>query len=126
MARTRDAASLPEVVDRVQALWVWLDGRVVDFPTHARSLLGARVLTTALDLLDLILQAAYEPRASPTLPALLRQGNRRVALLRYLLRGARERRYLSTEQHAWAAERLDAIGRSLGAWERSQRERPSS
>lgn len=126
MARSRGSASLPEVVDRVHALWVWLDGRVVDFPAHARSLLGARVLATVLDLLDLVLQAAYEVRTSATLPALLRQGNQRVALLRFLLRGARERRYLSTEQHAWAAERLDAIGRSLGAWERSLRARPPS
>ena len=78
MARSHGSASLPEVVDRVHALWVWLDGRVVDFPAHARSLLGARVLATVLDLLDLVLQAAYEVRTSATLPALLRQSNQRV------------------------------------------------
>jgi len=39
--------------------------------------------------------------------------------LRLLLRGARERRYLSTGQHDHAIEGLGELGRMIGGWLRS-------
>ncbi len=111
--------SLPAVVERAYELWLWLDAHVVNLPAHTRAALGARTLDAALDLLDALLVAAYAPRASDDHVRALRSANQRVALLRFLLRGLRDRKHLSLDQHAYAAERLDTIGRMTGAWRRS-------
>jgi hypothetical protein len=44
--------NLPVAVDRAHTLWVWLDGRLVDFPIAARALAGRRLCDAAIDLLD--------------------------------------------------------------------------
>jgi hypothetical protein len=119
MRSTPVAHTPPAVIEHTFALWTWLDARVVAFPANARPLLGRSLHDAAVDLLDRLLRVAYLPREAPERSAELRVANQRVALLRYLLRGALERHYLSRDQHAYAAERLDAIGRMVGAWARA-------
>lgn len=110
------AASIPAVVEQSYELWLWLDTHVVNLPAHARAAIGARALDTALDLLDALLVATYAKRASDEHAAALRAASRRTALLRYLLRGLRDRHHLSLDQHAFAAARIEAVGRAIGAW----------
>ncbi len=112
-------SSAPVAVEEAYQLWLWLDNHIANLPAQARAATGARVLATAIDTLDVLLRVAYEPRGSAERPALLRSANQRIALLRYLVRGLRDRRQLSLEQHAYVATRLDAIGRMVGAWSKS-------
>ena len=114
-------ASLPEVVERVYQLWLWLDARVMSFPASARASLGAHLLDHVLRVLDHTTRAAWLPRDAPTLPAVLNEANHRVAMARMLLRGAHDRRHLSDAQHAFAAEQLHSIGRQIGAWRAARR-----
>lgn len=104
------------VVERAYDLWLWVDARVVDFPAHARHSLGRRLRDAAIDLLALLLRATYAERESGRRRDALSEANEHIALLRLLLRGARERRYLSIDQHEHAAERVVEIGRRVGAW----------
>ncbi len=112
--------TLPIAVDRAYAIWLWLDGRLVDFPAAARPLAGRRMSDAAIDLLDALLEATYA-RASSAGPRAdaLGRANQRLALLRLLLRGARERRYLSIAQHDHAVEQLGELGRMIGGWLRA-------
>lgn len=114
--RTRSRISLPAAVEHAYDTWLWLDARVTDFPAAARSNVGRRILDAAVDLLDAYLRATYAPKRSGEAAQALAQANHRLALLRLLLRGARERRYLSIEQHEHVAERLTELGRMTGAW----------
>lgn len=114
------APTPPAVVERAYELLVWLDGHLVGLPAHTRAALGARALDSAVDVLDALLAAAYAPRTSEAHSAGLRTASQRIALLRYLLRALRERRHLSTEQHAHVAGLLDGIGRMVGGWRRAQ------
>ena len=107
---------LPVAVERACDIRLWLDARVTDFPTSARHGIGHRILDSAIDLLDAFLRATYAPSRSPEATAALTSANQRLALLRLLLRGARERRYLSIAQHKHAVERLAELGRMTGAW----------
>lgn len=111
--------TVPVAVEETYALWLWLDAHVVNLPAHVRAATGARVLSTVLDVLDLLLQVVYEPRGSTERPDLLRRANQRIALLRFLVRGLRDRQQLSLDQHAHVATKLDAIGRMVGAWAKS-------
>lgn len=114
--RAASRASMPVAAERAYELWIWLEARVADFPTTARHGLGHRMLDAAVDLLDAYLRAAYASRQSPTLTEALTTANQRLALLRYLLRGARERRYVSVPQHEHAMQRAAELGRMTGAW----------
>lgn len=116
MPRTTTA---PALVERAYDLWLWLDPHLTRAPATTRATLGRHVTDAAVALLDLLLQATYEPRGSADTPALLRRAAQRAALLRYLLRAMRDQHLLSLDQHAHAAERLDAIGRMIHGWRRA-------
>lgn len=117
MPTRRDAPNLPAVIEDAYALWLWLDARVQSFPVSARREHGRHVVDTAVALLDALTRAHYG--RGEVRRAMLDEANARVALLRLLVRGARELRRISPDQHAHASERLDAIGRQVGAWRRS-------
>jgi hypothetical protein len=117
-----DRHSIPVAIDRAYALWVWLDGRLVDFPAAARPLAGRRVFDAATDLLDALLDATYAPRGDSRRRDALIRANQRLELLRLPLRGARDRRYLSISQHDHAIEQLGELGRMIGGWLRSTRD----
>ena len=109
----------PAAVEKTWQLWVWIDAHLPHMPAFARASAGAKLVDTLLSTLEELSRAAWLPRRSPEALGALRQANQRVAFARLLLRGMRERHYLSTEQHAYAVEELDAIGRMVGAWRRS-------
>lgn len=108
--------SVPVAVERAYDLWLWLDARVTDFPVTARHSLGPRVLGAIVDVMDLLTRAAYTPRDSPRRLEALLEASHRLALLRLLLRGCRERKYLSVSQHEHVVERVSELGRMLGGW----------
>ena len=125
MAARTTPPTPPVAVETTYALWLWLDARVIDWPTHARPALGARILDGVLTLLDHLTRAAFVARDDPAFAALLREANHRVAFLRLLLRGAFERRYLAADPYQHAATQLEAVGRMIGGWLRPRVRRPS-
>jgi hypothetical protein len=112
---------LAAVIHDTYTLWLWLDGRVNDFPVAARREHGRHVLDAVLALLDALTRAHYAPPAARL--AQLDEANARVAMLRLLVRGARELHRLSPAQHEHASTALDGIGRQVGAWRRHTAER---
>jgi hypothetical protein len=113
----------PVAVERAYDLWLWLDARVTDFPVHARHSVGQRVSDASVDLLDALVVASFSERGSAARREALERSRHRVGLLRLLVRGARERKYLSPAQHEFAAERLATLGRMVAGWTRWERER---
>jgi hypothetical protein len=111
--------SLPGAVLAAYDLWIWLDGRLADFPAWARHGAGRRIGDAAIDVIDGLLEATYLPRGDPGRRVALTRANQRLALLRLLLRGARDRRYLSVDQHEHAAVRAVELGQMIGGWLRS-------
>lgn len=117
--------TLPVAVDRAYDLWLWLDERVAHFSVHARHSLGQRILDDALELLDALVRASYAPRASGARLDALERGRHRVAMLTLLLRGARERRHISVDQHEHAMKAAVALGKMISGWVRYERETPA-
>ena len=110
---------LPSVVEHAYATWLWLDERVTAFPVHARRHVGHRVLEAVLDALTAVVEASYA-RPGERRHAELAFAARRLTLARLLLRGARDRRYLSLAQHEHAMRLMDEWGRQVGGWLRSE------
>lgn len=109
------------VEDAFQA-YLWIDERVAAFPAGARRQLGHRAIDATLDALAAVTEATYTPRG-PARTERLVTANRRLAVLRILLRAARERRYLSIAQHEHALRLVDTWGRQVGGWLRAERAR---
>ena len=107
--------TLPAAIEQAFTAWMWLEGRIVDFPVHARRGLGERLATAATDVLDALNAAAYAGSPAER-EAALRHANQRLATWRLLVRGAHELRHLSHDQHAFHAEALGRLGADVGRW----------
>jgi hypothetical protein len=109
------------VVPKVYDLVLWLIPRINEFPRSQRFVLGERIENTALDLLDILVEAQFR---SDKL-ALLARANLTLARLRHLLRLANDLHLLGARRFEFVSERIEEIGRMIGGWSKQQRGRGS-
>ena len=107
------------VVTRAYDLSLWLFQKVEHLPRSHRPLLGDRVIQSGLDLLLLLVRAAYLPGHSARKSELLDRAGLETNTLRYLLRILKDLHLLSLDSYTFAAERLEEIGRMTGGWRKS-------
>lgn len=105
------------VVTDLHEFATWWSAKVVKFPKDFKHTLGHRSIDVVLELLELLVEAAYV--SAPERPALLSSANRAVERLRHLVRLAHSTASLAHEAYGHASERLDTIGRQVGAWLKS-------
>ena len=98
---------------------LWLVPTVDRFPRKQKFLLGDRIQTTALDVLEALIEATYTRRRSGHLT----RANMGVEKLRFLFRLAHDLRHLDRRRYEHAARSLDETGRRIGAWTRAHRDR---
>jgi hypothetical protein len=103
------------VVTKAYDLVLWLLPKAETFSRSYRFSVGERVVAYGLDLLLALVEAAYTANKA----GLLQQANSKVNGLRYLLRLAKDLRLLTVDSYAFAAERLEEIGRMVGGWQKS-------
>ena len=84
MARKTDT---PVVLIEWYDFTKWLLERIDNFPKNQRSIFGQRLADHALEILELLVEAAYGHRKSDLLSA----ANRKIEMLRWLLRLAQDR-----------------------------------
>lgn len=114
---TADRVTVPvTVVPKVYDLVLWLIPRINEFPRSQRFVLGERVETTALDLLDLLVEAQYRRDKLE----LLNRANLALLRLRHLLRLANDLHFLGVRRYEFVSERVEEIGRMIGGWARQQ------
>jgi hypothetical protein len=91
---------------------LWLVPTIEKFPRAQKFLLGDRIQTTALDVLEALIEATYtrERRAH------LARANLGLEKLRHFIRLAVELKHLDLRRYEHAARSLDEIGRLVGAW----------
>ncbi|MCC7155286.1 MAG: diversity-generating retroelement protein Avd [Bryobacterales bacterium] len=91
---------------------LWLLPKVESFPRAYKFSVGDRLVDAGLDLLTLLVDAAYTSEKLPV----LRQANRRVNSLRYLLRLSKDLRLIKLQAYEFASTGLEEIGRMAGGW----------
>ena len=89
------------------------------FPRSQKFILGDRIQSTALDVLERLIEATYTRSRAKTLQA----ANLGVEKLRILFRLATDLRILDLRRYEFAARSLDEIGRLIGGWLRHGRGR---
>ena len=95
-----------------QQLLLWLVPTVEKFPRSQKFLLGDRIQSTALDVLDALIEATY----SRDRRGHLARANLGLEKLRVLLRLAAALRHLDPRRYEHAARAIDGIGRLVGGW----------
>ncbi len=96
---------------------LWLIPAVEKLPRTQKFLLGDRIQTTGLDVLERLIEATYSKARSDKLAA----ANLGIDKLRFLFRLAMELRLLDPKRYEHAARCLDETGRLIGAWTRTDR-----
>jgi hypothetical protein len=98
---------------------LWLVPTVEKFPRSQKFLLGDRIQSIALDVLETLIEATYtrDRRAH------LARANLNLEKLRHFFRVAFELRHLDGRRYEHAARSLDGIGRLVGAWSKTHSEK---
>jgi phage tail protein X len=91
---------------------LWLIPAVEKFPRTQKFLLGDRIQTAALDVLDALISATYTRDRQGHLA----RANLGLEKLRYLFRLAVALKLLDLKRYAHAARQLDETGRMAGGW----------
>ena len=96
---------------------LWLVPAVERFPRSQKFLLGDRIQSTALDVLEQLVEATYTRQRDQHLA----NANLDLEKLRFLFRLARDLRCLDNRRYEHAARSLDETGRRVGAWRKTHR-----
>ena len=106
----------PQAVQACHELLVWLIPQLDKFPRARRFTLGDRLEGALLEVLELLVDAAY----SRSKQGALARANLRLEMARHLLRLAHELQAIPTRRYEHGAKLMDALGRQIGGWLRSQ------
>jgi hypothetical protein len=94
---------------------LWLIPAVEKFPRSQKFLLGDRIQSTAIDVLERLIEATYTRERVQ----FLSQANIGIEKLRFLFRLATDLRHLDLARYEHAARALDEVGRMIGGWRKA-------
>jgi hypothetical protein len=107
------------VLETAYRFMLWLLPTVERLPRTQKFLLGDRIQTLGLDMLESLIEATYDANRQPHLKA----ANLRIEKLRFLFRMSMDMKYLDLHRYEHAARQLDDIGRQIGGWMKACRGR---
>jgi len=110
------ASSVPQAVQSCHELLLWLIPQLDKFPRSRRFTLGERIEGGLLEVLELLVEAAYQRNKE----ASLRRANLQLEVVRHLWRLAHELKVMASRQYEHGAKLIDDLGRQIGGWLRSQ------
>ena len=104
----------PSVVIKTRDYVKTLVPLIEQFPKNQRYILGSRLQNSALDTMDLLLDAYYS--ANTSVLAKLYQANLLIEKQRHLLRLCFELKYFNIKKFEMLIRKLQEIGRMVGGW----------
>jgi hypothetical protein len=93
-------------------LIAWMVPTLEKLPKSQRFLLGDRIQSALLDILEDLIRAAYTKNKEST----LREANLKLETVRYLVRLTKDLKYLSIKRYEFASRSIDDIGAEIGGW----------
>jgi hypothetical protein len=111
-----NGGSLPVAVTKAYDVLLWLMNHVGKFPRSHRFVLGDRIESRMLDVLESLVLAAYARDKRDH----LRQANGDVQVLRLLVRAGKDLGFTSTKQYEFISRELVDLGRQIGGWTKAK------
>lgn len=103
-------------LEKMHQFLAWLVPTVERFPRTQKFLLGDRIQSVALDVLERLIEATYSKQPKVA----LQQANLGIEKLRHLFRLANELKHLDMRRYEYSARSLDEVGRVVGGWIKGQ------
>lgn len=104
--------NMPKVVEDCHALLAWIIPKLDQFPRNRRYTLGEKIETGLLQVLEQLIQAAYQKARSNGLDT----ANLQLDVVRHLWRLSHTLKSISTQHYGQGAERMVELGRQIGGW----------
>ena len=111
--------NVPQAVQSCHELLLWLIPQLDKLPRARRFTMGERIEAGLIDVLELLVEAAYTH--AKEVP--LRRANLRLEVVRHLWRLGFELKDVATRQYEHGAKLIDDLGRQIGGWLRSRGQR---
>lgn len=105
------------IILKTYNLLVFVVPILAKFPRDQKFLIGDRIETKILDVLDTFVAAYYSPK--PEKYSLLKSANISLEQLRYLIRMTHDLRCINHEKYGVISEKIDEIGKMCGGWLKS-------
>ena len=105
----------PKAVQACHELLLWLIPQLDKFPRVRRFTLGERLETALLEVLELLVEAAFSRTKQNT----LKRANLRLEVVRHLWRLAYELQVIPVRRYEHGAKLMDELGRQVGGWLRA-------
>jgi len=105
------------VITKTYDLILWSCNHTSRFPRNHRFVLGERMERTLYDLLETLIEAKYRRDRLD----LLETANRKLEILRFQIRLAKDLQCLRINSYQHASGAIDEIGRLVGGWRRRGR-----
>jgi len=112
-----NARATGPALEAMYGVLLWLIPTVEKFPRKQKFVLGDRIESTALDVLELLIGATY----TKSRDKLLTEANLGLERLRFFMRLAFELRLIDTRRYEHSARGLDDVGRLVGGWIKADR-----
>ena len=106
----------PQAVQACHELLFWMIPQLDKFPRNRRFTLGERLEGGLLEVLALLVEAAYSRNKRPALG----RANLRLEVTRHLWRLTHELEVISTRRYEHGARLMDELGRQVGGWLKSR------
>lgn len=109
--------TIPKVVEDCHDLLAWIIPKLDQFPRNRRFTLGERIETGLLQVLENLIQAAYQKQKSES----LRHANLQLDVVRHLWRLSHTLKSVTHQSYGQGAERLTELGRQIGGWRKQKK-----
>jgi len=108
--------NLPAAVTKAYDLLLWVINHVGKFPRSHRFVLGDRIESRMLSVLESLVLAAYAREKKDH----LRRANGDMQVLRLLVRAGKDLGFTSAKQYEFISRELVDLGRQIGGWTKAQ------
>ena len=100
------------VVEKHYRLILWMLPKIANFPKDQRFLLADRIERILLDILEMLIEAVY----SKNKREILIKVNLKLDLLRFMMRIAKDMKYVNISAYDFFCQSSIEIGKMVGGW----------
>lgn len=97
---------------RTYNLLLWIIPVLEKFPRNQKFLLGDRIESLLLDIMELTIQAVY----SKDKVSFLKDTNLKIEILRHLIRLSKDLKHMNIKKYKYASKCVNEIGSEIGGW----------
>ena len=108
------AARVPPAIQDCHTLLEWLIPQLDKFPRRRRFTLGERIESLLLEVLQALIEAAYQRDDAEG----LRQANLKLDVIRHLWRLSFRLQAVSSKSYEYGSRQFTDLGRQIGGWRR--------